>query len=164
MVVGAVHHVGGVNKLIAGTRGDQLGFRVAQHQFAPDKNKQCGFHGNTIPKLKVGNNKKTKTTRWSTMLRCHWRLNEIVCPGGAGCDASGPVYLVSTAMGAKSIRCLVWKMRVLVRISMTGGGCRGVATANRASRGFPSGPPSSRRYFRWPENFKACRRGKVVPT
>ncbi|TNN68170.1 hypothetical protein EYF80_021653 [Liparis tanakae] len=42
-------------------------------------------------------------------------------------------HLVSMPMGAKSILCFDWKMRVLVRIAMTEGGCRGVAMANRAS-------------------------------
>lgn len=63
-------------------------------------------------------------------------------------------------IGAKSILCLVWKMRVFVRISMTDGGSKGVATANRASWGgavVPSAPVfcCKCRYFRRPVKFRA---------
>lgn len=68
--------------------------------------------------------------------------------------------LVSIPTGAKSILCFVWKMRVLVRISMTDGGSTGVATAKRANCGgaaFPSAPvfPCMCRYFRRPLKFRA---------
>ena len=51
-------------------------------------------------------------------------------------------YLVSMLVGAKSILCLVWKTMVLVRISMTEGGNRGVAMAKRANWGWLAVPPS----------------------
>lgn len=68
--------------------------------------------------------------------------------------------------GAKSILCLVWNMSVLVRISMTERGCRGVAMANRASWGGAAVPsasvfPCKCRYFRRPLKFRAWRGDKV---
>lgn len=44
-------------------------------------------------------------------------------------------YFASQPVGVKSSLCLVLKMKFLVRISRIDGGCRGVATANRASWG-----------------------------
>lgn len=75
-------------------------------------------------------------------------------------ESKSKTYLVSMPTGVKSILCLVWNRRVLVRISMTEGGCTGVATANKARWGaaaFPSSFALNRRYFRRPLKLRAWR-------
>lgn len=49
-------------------------------------------------------------------------------------------YFASQPVGVKSSLCFVLKMKFLVRISRIDGGCRGVATANRASWGDKAAP------------------------
>lgn len=95
--------------------------------------------------------------------------NRLWGSGGAGAARLCPEspHLLSTPRGAKSILCLVWKMKVLVRISMTEGGSTAVAMAKRASWAaavFPSASLFARRlrHLSRPLKFKAWNVKRII--
>lgn len=78
--------------------------------------------------------------------------------GCLGCPKT--THLLSAPRGAKSILCLVWKIKVFARISITEGGSTAVAMAKRASWAAAVLPSASLfagrlRHFSRPLKFKA---------